>query len=230
MGSSESKSSFAMGLSIAEVFLLLIFATFIYFGKLSESLGAPDRSLPVRIAEIMVRLEKLEYQNEALATQNDDLKSENDHLNDLLDEIINTMNLEYSPKMKDAIKKGDSGAIRQFKDDLDDRLIRRVRLCAEENTLITVRANSSGSIATIASNAEKLFKYLDKKLGESFKVGHRIDWENISPFLKAVFQYETQENCRYFYNLEWERPEDFLLNDQLEKYLYKGKSIRVEQQ
>lgn len=214
------RSSFAMSLSLAEVFLLLIFATYLYFGKLSETLGHEDTSLDMQIERIKERLDELEQENKKLA-------EEKKYLDDLLYEILNVMGVE-NPRKKVWDGFTDPEARGHFIDGYVRPNLKpiTVYLCSDDNTILDIKSVYGNVSAVIHADDPDLFSYLKNKVGMSLKKGDTVDWAQSSKLLQGIWMYEKKHNCRYFFNLTWASPEDYLLRNHLEDYLYTGKLIK----
>lgn len=208
------RGDFVVGMSLAEIVLLLLFTVFVFHALEAEVGGGQDPALEVA----------------RLKEENDNLKSKLGRLErELLDE---QSKLRASQKLIEELRNivGGEGLT-------GDELKRRVEAlkrgkpkCQDDNLLIEVVAIRGGLDVTVLLEDLELGRALAGK-GFRLQRGERIQGESrIDLFLRAVLEYETQKgrDCRFDYRLIYATAEDYLLvREKFERFLYLAKRSRV---
>jgi hypothetical protein len=201
---SDSRSSWAFGLSLVEVMLLLVFAAMMVSvtdsvegrGQGTQEAGdEPDGYLQSRLDAAMETKHDLEQQLNEMTL------------------LVNDVKLLMGAK--GATKEGFQEAIENLK--------RGYALCQKSgNTLIEASVlNGAESIQVIGDMP------VDLRAGLS-KGDQTSDLEQIITFLQDVYEYEKDQNCRFNYRLKFATDNDYRkAREGLERYFYPEKIFRT---
>jgi TolA-binding protein len=204
---SESRSSWALGLSLVEVMLLLVFAALIaYVTDNVESRGQEPQQI---VAEPKPLDAELQAKLHAATQKSNDLERQ---LNDMT-LFVNELKLMVGAK--GSTKEGFQEAVESLK--------RGYALCQKDNnTLIeaTVR-NGEETLQVIGEIPSDLVVNLVK--GEETS-----DLDQIVLFMQDVYQYEIDHKCRFNYRLKYATDNDYRkAREAFEKYFYPEKMSRT---
>lgn len=204
---SDSRSGWALGLSLVEVMLLLVFAAMMVYvtdtveGRGQETQQIVDEPPPVD-THLQARLD-------AATEKNSDLEQQ---LNDMT-HFVNELKVMVGAK--GSTKEGFQEAIESLK--------RGYALCQKNgNTLIEVsEQNGVETMQVIGDIPSDLRVNLAK--GDQTS-----DLDQIVPFLQDVFEYEKDQSCRFNYRLKYATDNDYRkAREGFEKYFYPEKMIRT---
>ena len=203
----ESRSSWALGLSLVEVMLLLVFAALIvYVTDNVESRGQE----PLQGVDVSKALDAdLQAKLDAVTEKSDDLQR---RLNDMT-LFVNELKLMVDAKV--STKEGFREAIESLK--------RGYALCQKDNnTLIEASVqNGEETLQVIGDIPSDLVVNLEK--GDETS-----DFDQIVSFMQDVYQYEIDHKCRFNYRLKYATDNDYRkAREGFEKYFYPEKMIRT---
>lgn len=204
---SDSRSGWALGLSLVEVMLLLVFAAMMVYvtdtveGRGQETQQIVDEPPPVD-THLQARLD-------AATEKNSDLEQQ---LNDMT-HFVNELKVMVGAK--GSTKEGFQEAIESLK--------RGYAFCQKNgNTLIEVsEQNGVETMQVIGDIPSDLRVNLAK--GDQTS-----DLDQIVPFLQDVYEYEKDQSCRFNYRLKYATDNDYRkAREGFEKYFYPEKMIRT---
>jgi hypothetical protein len=203
----ESRSGWALGLSLVEVMLLLVFAALIvYVADNVEGRGQePHQSVDERKSRDAARQARLD----AATSKSDDLERQ---LNDMT-LFLNELKLMVGAKV--STKEGFQEAVENLK--------RGYALCQKtNNTLIEASVqNGVETLQVIGDIPSDLIVNLAK--GDQTS-----DLDQIVSFIQDVYQYEKDHSCRFNYRLKYATDNDYRkAREGFEKYFYPEKMIRT---
>jgi hypothetical protein len=207
---SDARSGVALGLSLVEVMLLLVFAAMmVYVTDAVEGRGpGPDKP---RIADEAGTVTAGPQAGFETATEKDH------ELGEQLNEMTLLMNdVKLMVGAKGATKEGFQEAIETLK--------RGYALCQKSsNTLIEVSVqNGMETIQVIGEIPPDLQVSL-------VKGDQTADLDQIVSFLQDVYQYEKDQSCRFNYRLKYATDNDYRkAREGFEKYFYPEKMIRLK--
>ena len=204
---SDSRSGWALGLSLVEVMLLLVFAAMmVYVTETVEGRGQEAQQIfgePQRVdTHLQARLD-------AATEKNGDLEQ---HLSDMT-QFVNELKIMVGAK--GSTKEGFQEAIENLK--------RGYAFCQKNgNTLIEVsEQNGVETMQVIGDIPSDLRVNLAK--GDQTS-----DLDQIVPFLQDVYEYEKDQSCRFNYRLKYATDNDYRkAREGFEKYFYPEKMIRT---
>ena len=203
----ESRSSWAFGMSLVEVMLLLVFAALIvYVTDNVESRGEePHQNVDVPKTPDPVLQAKLD----AATEKSDDLERQIHDMTVLVNELKQMVGAKVSTK------EGFHEAIENLK--------RGYALCHKDNnTLIEANVqNGEETLQVIGDIPSDLIVNLVK--------GDQVsDIEKIVSFNQDVYQYERDHKCRFNYRLKYATDNDYRkARERFEKYFYPEKIVRT---
>jgi hypothetical protein len=217
----ESRSSWALGLSLVEVLLLLVFASLlVYVTDNGESRGQEqqhdsgvaqtlDEGLQARLDAAQARLDGVQAKLEVATEKNEDLERQ---LQDMT-LFVNEVRLMVGAKV--LTKEGFREAI--------ESLRRGYSLCQKDsNTLIE---------ATVHDGVETLHVIGDVPsdlVVNLMKGDQTSDLDEIVSFIQDVYQYEKDHGCRFNYRLKYATDNDYRkAREGFEKYFYPEKMIKI---
>jgi hypothetical protein len=198
---SDPRSGWALGLSLVEVMLLLVFAAMmVYVTDTVEGSGQETQQIVD---------EPLQARLDAATEKSNDLE-----------EQLNKMTL-FVNEVK--LMVGAKGSTKEGIQEAIDNLKRGYALCQKNsNTLIEVSVqNGVETIQVIGDIPSDLIVNL-------VKGDQTSDLDQIVPFLQDVYQYEKDQSCRFNYRLKYATDNDYRkAREGYEKYFYPEKMIRT---
>jgi hypothetical protein len=200
---SDSRSGLALGLSLVEVMLLLVFAAMmVYVTDTVEGRGQDTQQIVDEPPNLQTRLD-------AATEKNNDLEEQ-------LNEVTLFMNeLKLMVGAKGPTKESFQEAIESLK--------RGYALCQKDgNTLI--EANVQNGVETV-----QVIGDIPSDLRVNLAKGDQTsDLDQIVSFLQDVYQYEKDQSCRFNYRLKYATDNDYRkAREGFEKYFYPEKMIRT---
>lgn len=209
------RSDFVLGMSLAEIILLLLFCFFVANILEREASGGQDPNLEIiRLREENARLEA---RVQALERTVGDLQK---YLRE------KQLLIEQLRKMVG----GEGSDIRDFQKAIT-ALKRGLPVCAADNTLLEVLARDATLTITVLTEPSALKAHLADK-GMTLKQGETIrDPGEIQALLTRVwdFQVRSSSQCRFDYRLRYATPADYYLaRRKVERYLYPEKIVQLQ--
>lgn len=204
---SESRSSWALGLSLVEMMLLLVFAALIvYVTDNVESRGQEPQQI---VAEPKTLDADLQARLDAATEKSEDLKRQ---LNDMT-LFVNELKLMVGAKV--STKEGFHEAIESLK--------RGYTLCQKDNNTL-IEASVQNGVETL-----QVIGDIPSDLVVNLEKGDQTsDLDQIVLFIQDVYQYETDHKCRFNYRLKYATDNDYRkAREGFEKYFYPEKTIRT---
>lgn len=210
------RSDFVLGMSLAELILLLLFAVFMAQVLRGEVLGGADPTLEI---------EKLREENAALRSRLASLEAK-------------VQELERDVRAKDALIEqlrrmtGSQGStLDDFKRALTT-LKRGLPTCLENNTLVEASVKNRTMEVIILLDDAELRRFFEQHRLPLAKGMTLRENPEIDAFLAVVWRYETRKGqvCRFDYRMKYVTPEDYYLGrERLEKFFYPEKIVMVSQ-
>lgn len=204
---SDSRSGWALGLSLVEVMLLLVFAAMmVYVTDTVEGRGQETQQIVEEPPPVDTHLQA---RLDAATEKNSDLEQQ---LNDMT-HFVNELKVMVGAK--GSTKEGFQEAIESLK--------RGYAFCQKNgNTLIEVsEQNGVETMQVIGDIPSDLRVNLAK--GDQTS-----DLDQIVPFLQDVYEYEKDQSCRFNYRLKYATDNDYRkAREGFEKYFYPEKMIRT---
>lgn len=202
---SDSRSGWALGLSLVEVMLLLVFAAMMVY--VTDTVRGQETQ---QIADEPQRVDThLQARLDVATEKNSDLEQQ---LNDMT-HFVNELKVMVGAK--GSTKEGFQEAIESLK--------RGYAFCQKNgNTLIEVsEQNGVETMQVIGDIPSDLRVNLAK--GDQTS-----DLDQIVPFLQDVYEYEKDQSCRFNYRLKYATDNDYRkAREGFEKYFYPEKMIRT---
>lgn len=204
---SESRSSWALGLSLIEVILLLAFAALlVYVTDNVESRGQEPQQV---VDEPKTLDADLQARLDAATEKSDDIERQLNDMTLFVNELTRMIGA------KESTKEGFHEAIESLK--------RGYALCQKDNnTLIE---------ATLQHGVETLRVIGDipsDLIVNVAKGGQTSDLDQIVSFIQDVYQYEMDHTCRFNYRLKYATDKDYRkAREGFERYFYPEKMIRI---
>jgi hypothetical protein len=198
---SDPRSGWALGLSLVEVMLLLVFAAMMVYvtdtveGSGQETQQSVDEPLQARL--------------DAATEKSNDLEEQLNEMTLFVNEV------KLMVGAKGSTKEGIQEAIENLK--------RGYALCQKNsNTLIEASVqNGVETIQVIGDIPSDLIVNL-------VKGDQTSDLDQIVPFLQDVYQYEKDQSCRFNYRLKYATDNDYRkAREGYERYFYPEKMIRA---
>jgi hypothetical protein len=198
---SDPRSGWALGLSLVEVMLLLVFAAMMVYvtdtveGSGQETQQSVDEPLQARL--------------DAATEKSNDLEKQLNEMTLFVNEV------KLMVGAKGSTKEGIQEAIENLK--------RGYALCQKNsNTLIEASVqNGVETIQVIGDIPSDLIVNL-------VKGDQTSDLDQIVPFLQDVYQYEKDQSCRFNYRLKYATDNDYRkAREGYERYFYPEKMIRA---
>lgn len=187
-----------------EIFLLLIFATFIYFSKLSDTIGGEGDNLSIRVKALLAKLDEAEKENRRLNQRVTEAEQRIKELEEILEALRNMTNSNKPPKKPGALG---------------------YPPCAKDNTLLKVEAHEGQINAVVIADEAALFAHVKETTGIELRQDGVVTIEHDELF-HAILEYSKAHKCRYAYDMTWSMPQDYILRERLERYLYPGKLVK----
>lgn len=204
---SDSRSGWALGLSLVEVMLLLVFAAMmVYVTDTVEGRGQETQQIVEEPPPVDTHLQA---RLDAATEKNSDLEQQ---LNDMT-HFVNELKVMVGAK--GSTKEGFQEAIESLK--------RGYAFCQKNgNTLIEVsEQNGVETMQVIGDIPSDLRVNLAK--GDQTS-----DLDQIVPFLQDIYEYEKDQSCRFNYRLKYATDNDYRkAREGFEKYFYPEKMIRT---
>lgn len=198
---SDPRSGWALGLSLVEVMLLLVFAAMmVYVTDTVEGSGQETQQIVD---------EPLQARLDAATEKSNDLEEQLNEMTLFVNEV------KLMVGAKGSTKEGIQEAIENLK--------RGYALCQKNsNTLIEASVqNGVETIQVIGDIPSDLMVNL-------VKGDQTSDLDQIVPFLQDVYQYEKDQSCRFNYRLKYATDNDYRkAREGYERYFYPEKMIRT---
>ena len=204
---SESRSGWALGLSLVEVMLLLVFAALMV--SVTDNVESRGQEPPQSVDKPKNPDVILQARLDAAMEKSEDLERQ---LNDMT-LFVNELKLMVGAKV--STKEGFHEAI--------DSLKRGYALCQKDNNTLIEASVQNGveTLQVIGDIPSDLVVDLEK--GEQMS-----DIDQIVSFIQDVYQYETDHKCRFNYRLKYATDSDYRkAREGFEKYFYPEKTIRT---
>ena len=203
----EARSGWALGLSLVQVMLLLVFAALIVY--VTDTVESRGQELQQGVDVPNTPDAVLQARLHAATEKSDDLERQ---LNEMT-LFVNELKLMVGAKV--STKEGFPEAV--------ESLRRGYALCQKDNnTLIE---------ATVQNDAETLQVIGDvpSDLAVNLVKGDQTsDMDQIVSFIQDVYQYEIDHQCRFNYRLKYATDNDYRkAREGFEKYFYPEKMIRT---
>jgi archaellum component FlaC len=204
---SDSRSRFALGLSLVEVMLLVVFAAMMmYVTDSVEGKGQDARPI----------VEEPQQGDSGLQAKLDAAAEKSRSLEQQLTEMTLMMNeVKLMVGAKGSTKEG-------FQEAIDD-LKRGYALCQKDgNTLIEASMQHGEETVHVIGEIPSELKV---SLGKGEQTS---DLEEIVAFLQDVYQYEKDQSCRFNYRLKYATDNDYRkAREVFERYFYPEKMIKT---
>jgi hypothetical protein len=203
----ESRSGWALGLSLVEVMLLLVFAALIVY--VTDNVESRGQEPHQGVAEPKTLDADLQARLDAATEKSDDLERQ---LNDMT-LFVNELKLMVGAKV--STKEGFHEAIESLK--------RGYALCQkDDNTLI--ESSVQNGVETL-----QVIGDIPPDLEVNLVKGDQTsDLDQIVSFIQDVYQYEKDHSCRFNYRLKYATDNDYRkARESFEKYFYPEKMIRT---
>lgn len=205
----ESRSSWALGLSLIEVTLLLVFATLIVYVADNEEGRGQEPQQVVDETKTLTLDADLQARLDAATEKSDDLERQ---LNDVT-LFVNELMLMVGAKV--STKEGFQEAVESLK--------RGYALCRKDNNTLIEASIRNGveTLQVIGAIPTDLVVHL-------VKGDQTLDLDQIVSFVQDVYQYEIDHKCRFNYRLKYATDNDYRkARERFEKYFYPEKMIRT---
>jgi len=204
---SDSRSGWALGLSLVEVMLLLVFAAMMVY--VTDNVEGRDQEPQKIVNDSKIQDSGLQASLDAATKKSNDLEQQ---VHDMT-VLVNEVKLMVGAKV--STKEGFQEAIESLK--------RGYTLCQkEDNTLI--EATVQNGVETV-----QVIGDIPSDLEVSLVKGDQTsDLEQIVSFIHDVYQYEKDHSCRFSYRLKYATDNDYRkARKGYEKYFYPEKMIRT---
>ncbi|HSB44533.1 MAG TPA: hypothetical protein VLD60_05945 [Nitrospira sp.] len=204
---SESRSGWALGLSLVEVMLLLVFAALMV--SVTDNVESRGQEPPQSV-------DKPKNPDAILQTRLDAAMEKSEDLERQLNEVTRFVNeLKLMVGARVPTKEGFHEAIESLK--------RGYALCQKDNNTL-IEASVQNGVETLQVIGE-----IPSDLVVNFEKGDQTsDLDQIVLFIQDVFQYETDHKCRFNYRLKYATDNDYRkAREGFEKYFYPEKMIRA---
>ena len=198
---SDPRSGWALGLSLVEVMLLLVFAAMmVYVTDTVEGSGQETQQIVD---------EPLQARLDAATEKSNDLEEQLNEMTLFVNEV------KLMVGAKGSTKEGIQEAIENLK--------RGYALC-QKNSNTLIEANVQNGVETI-----QVIGDIPSDLRVNLVKGDQTsDLDQIVPFLQDVYQYEKDQSCRFNYRLKYATDNDYRkAREGFEKYFYPEKMIRT---
>jgi hypothetical protein len=198
---SDPRSGWALGLSLVEVMLLLVFAAMmVYVTDTVEGSGQETQQIVD---------EPLQARLDAATEKSNDLEEQLNEMTLFVNEV------KLMVGAKGSTKEGIQEAIENLK--------RGYALC-QKNSNTLIEASVQNGVETI-----QVIGDIPSDLRVNLVKGDQTsDLDQIVPFLQDVYQYEKDQSCRFNYRLKYATDNDYRkAREGYEKYFYPEKMIRT---
>ena len=198
---SDPRSGWALGLSLDEVMLLLVFAAMmVYVTDTVEGSGQETQQIVD---------EPLQARLDAATEKSNDLEEQ---LNEMM-LFVNEVKLMV----------GEKGSTKEGIQEAIENLKRGYALC-QKNSNTLIEANVQNGVETI----QVIGDIPSDLIVNLVKGDQTSDLDQIVPFLQDVYQYEKDQSCRFNYRLKYATDNDYRkAREGYEKYFYPEKMIRT---
>lgn len=198
---SDPRSGWALGLSLVEVMLLLVFAAMmVYVTDTVEGSGQETQQIVD---------EPLQARLDAATEKSNDLEEQLNEMTLFVNEV------KLMVGAKGSTKEGIQEAIENLK--------RGYALC-QKNSNTLIEANVQNGVETI----QVIGDIPSDLIVNLVKGDQTSDLDQIVPFLQDVYQYEKDQSCRFNYRLKYATDNDYRkAREGYEKYFYPEKMIRT---
>lgn len=206
----ESRSDVVLGLSLAEVMLLLVFAMMIIHATdNTDNVEGGGQEAHQAVEDTKSQDTNLQAKLDAVTEKNNQLEKQLGTMALLVDELKRMAGAKVSSK------EGFQEAIENLK--------RGYSLCQKDNTLI--EASMQNGVETLQVIGD-IPSGLDTDLA---KGAFTSDLDQIVSFIQDVYQYEKDHKCRFDYRLHYATDNDYRkAREAFEKYFYPEKMIRAQ--
>jgi TolA-binding protein len=204
---SDSRSGWALGLSLVEVMLLLVFAALIvYVTDNVESRGQEPQQV---VAVPQTPDAVLQARLDAATEKREDLEKQ---LNNMT-RFVNELKLMVGAKV--STKESFQEAIESLK--------RGYALCQKDNNTL-IEATVQNGVETL----QVIGEIPADLVANAVQGEHLSDMDQIVSFIQDVYQYEIDHKCRFNYRLKYATDNDYRkAREGFEKYFYPEKMIRI---
>ena len=203
----ESRSGWALGLSLVEVMLLLVFAALIVY--VTDNVEGRGQESHQGVEEPKSLGAVLQARLDAATEKSDDLERQ---LNDMT-LFVNELKLMVDAKV--STKEGFHEAIESLK--------RGYALCQKDNNTL-IEANVQNGVETL----QVIGDIPSDLIVNLVKGDQTSDLDQIVSFIQDVYQYEKDHSCRFNYRLKYATDNDYRkAREGFEKYFYPEKMIRT---
>lgn len=207
--SKSERTDLVISMTLAEIFLLLLFV--IWFGY-SQILGSPDDR-----ARLLERAKRLEQENESLQAELRETNSQIDALKKRLEAWRIITGFDQPPS---------STGWDEFKEEV----CREMPKCADENVLVAAEILNGCLTMSVVENCPELRSWVTTQ-GYSYPtIGSAIcSRDSILDFLERVREFYSESKsaggeCRFDYALTYRTKEDYFDGRELfERYFYPAK-------
>jgi TolA-binding protein len=203
----ESRSGWALGLSLVEVMLLLVFAALMVY--VTDNVESRGQEPPQTGDEPKNPDAVLQARLDAATKKSDDLQRQ---LNEMT-LFVNEVKLMVGAKV--STKEGFHEAIESLK--------RGYALCQKDNNTL-IEASVQNDVETL-----QVIGDIPSDLVVNLVKGDQTsDIDQIVSFIQDVYQYEIDHKCRFNYRLKYATDNDYKkAREGFEKYFYPEKKIRT---
>lgn len=204
---SDSRSGWALGLSLVEVMLLLVFAAMMVY--VTDNVEGRDQEPQKIVNDSKIQDSGLQASLDAATKKSNDLEQQVHNMTVLVNEVKLMVGAKVSTK------EGFQEAIESLK--------RGFALCQkDDNTLI--EASVQNGVETVQVVGD-----IPSDLEVNLVKGDQTsDLEQIVSFIHDVYQYEKDHSCRFSYRLKYATDNDYRkARKGYEKYFYPEKMIRT---
>jgi hypothetical protein len=203
----EARSGWALGLSLVEVMLLLVFAAMmVYVTDNVEGGGQEPQKI---VDEPKIQDTSLQASLDAATEKSKDLEKQLNEMTLLMNE------LKAMVGARGSTKEGFHEAIESLK--------RGYALCQKDNNTL-IEASVQNGVETV-----RVIGDIPSDLEVSLLKGNQTsDLEQIVSLIHDVFEYEKDHSCRFDYRLKYATDADYRkAREGYEKYFYPEKMIRT---
>ncbi len=203
----ESRSGWALGLSLVEVMMLLVFAAMIVY--VTDNVEGGDQEPQKIVDEPKIQDTSLQASLDAATEKNKDIEKQ-------LNEMMRFMN-----ELK--VMVGATGSTKEGFHEAIESLKRGYALCQKDNNTL-IEASVQNGVETV-----KVIGDIPSDLAVNLlKEDQTSDLEQIVSLIHDVFEYEKDRSCRFDYRLKYATDADYRkAREGYEKYFYPEKMIRT---
>jgi len=207
------RGDLVLGMSLAEIVLLLLFAFFIVEVAIRENLGGQDPR--IAIAALQEENARLRQQLSELEKKADDLAKRLKESERLVQELAKIIGCKPEDpasckRMVETLKRGHPA-------------------CADNNTLVEVISRDGSLDLTLLTEDKDLSEYLTRS-GLSVRHGQQIAPNDVDAFLRQLwdFQNRPDKTCRFDYRLKYLSDGDYKrARQRFERYMYPEKQVEI---